>query len=346
MQSNTAAISLPDIREKDEAMAFNYPLVSIVVRTHNRAESLRDALNCLFNQTYGNLEIWVIDHNSTDNTREVVQSFGSRVNYFFHRGQFYETFNVWRPLVKGEFIGFLDDDDYIKPECIEKLAAILTTEREVDVVFGRQRYFLCDDTCCRILSETELLLPDQIRKNLLRSNVILWNAVLIRRRALAKLPLIGEDITGSFDWRFWIYAALANLAFYQIPEILGFIQISRDSVQRQMIRMSTGDIECVRYYGSRLSLKKKLSFGYFYCYGIRLIRYGIICMEHGFVKTGRKSVLKGLICLTLSPKGKSKWLISALVLFVSLISDEKQARYRCERLLGCSIFRNYYESVN
>jgi glycosyltransferase involved in cell wall biosynthesis len=248
--------------------------------------------------------------------------------------------------VTGQLISFLDDDDYIKPECIETLVALLNERIDVDVAFGRQRYFIDDGNRCRILSITERLQPGEIRKKLLKSNVILWNAVIIRREVLTEIPLIGEGITGSYDWHFWIYAALANLSFYQIPTILGYVRISPDSVQREMIRMSTGDIECVKHYGSKLTFREKMLYGYFNAYGGRLIRYGIICMESGLVGKGRKSVIKGLLYFFVSARGRLKWLTACLILFASLVSDEKKARNRCEKLLGFDIFRNYYEKFS
>ena len=121
-------------------MTQNTPLVSVIVRTHNRADQLRSALECLTDQTWPNLEIFVVDHNSSDNTAEIATSFGDVVTYYLHRGNFRDTFNVWRDRVKGEFISVLDDDDYIKPDCIATLMHTLMAKPEIDVVFSRYRF--------------------------------------------------------------------------------------------------------------------------------------------------------------------------------------------------------------
>ena len=119
-----------------------FPLVSVVVKTHNRSDLLFNALNCLIHQTYSPVEIIVIDHNSNDNTRDIVESFGESVRYFKHTGSYRDMYNIWHDKVSGDYVSFLDDDDYITADCIEKLVNILNAMKDVDVVFSRYRYFI------------------------------------------------------------------------------------------------------------------------------------------------------------------------------------------------------------
>ena len=58
-------------------------------------------------------------------------------------------------MISGEFISFLDDDDYITPDCIEKLMDILLTNNDIHIVFPRQRYFVEKSDCCIIESGNE-----------------------------------------------------------------------------------------------------------------------------------------------------------------------------------------------
>jgi glycosyltransferase involved in cell wall biosynthesis len=53
---------------------MNKPLISVIMPTHNNAKTLRTAIDSIRNQTYENLEIIVIDDNSTDDTAEIVES--------------------------------------------------------------------------------------------------------------------------------------------------------------------------------------------------------------------------------------------------------------------------------
>ena len=56
------------------------PLFSVVIPTYNRAVLLKRALESLVNQTYKNFEVIICDDGSTDNTKEVVDSFNGKLN--------------------------------------------------------------------------------------------------------------------------------------------------------------------------------------------------------------------------------------------------------------------------
>jgi glycosyltransferase involved in cell wall biosynthesis len=101
------------------------PLLSVIIPSYNRAGFLREALESVLNQTYfqsipgQSWELIVIDDGSTDSTREVLESYGSRVDYHClpHSGVSAAR-NRGLQLVSGEYIAFLDSDDLWKPEKI------------------------------------------------------------------------------------------------------------------------------------------------------------------------------------------------------------------------------------
>lgn len=320
-----------------------YPLVSIVVRTCNRAKLLHRALTCLEKQSYRPIEVIVIDHDSIDNTRDVIRSFGENFRCYRHTGEFHDTFNVWRDLVRGEFISVLDDDDYITPQCIEMLAEYLMGHDDTDIVYSRHQFFSCEENRCNLLEQTRLLPAGEIKKQLLTANVIPWNAVLIRKECLRKIPLIDSGIQGAYDWFFWVYAALAGCRFHQIDRILGFIQKSDDSVQYEIERMSIGGLKCIEFYGKNLNLKNKILYGYPFIYGFRLIRHGIICFEQNNIRKGRALLIRGLFFLFFSLRKRKSYLAAVLIWIASLFSDPRKARIRIENLLGRYFFRNFYE---
>src|SRR5208283_3508426 len=70
-----------------ERMGSPSPLVSIIIPTYNYGRYLVKAIQSCLGQTYGNLEIVVVDDGSTDDTRAVVQGFGDRVVYVFQQNQ-------------------------------------------------------------------------------------------------------------------------------------------------------------------------------------------------------------------------------------------------------------------
>jgi glycosyltransferase involved in cell wall biosynthesis len=322
-------------------------LVSVVIRTHNRATSLFRAIECVLEQTYQPIEVLVIDHESTDRTKEVIDHFGDRIRYYKHIGTYRDTFTiVWCDKVRGEFISFLDDDDYIRPDCIEKLAQVMTERKDVDIVFPRHRFFRVDNGSCRIEDESRRIDIQDIKKLFLKRCVVSWNAVMIRRCCLKNIKAYGPDVVGAFDWHMWTQLLVKGHKFYQIDEVLGFIQRSSDSSQFEIERMSQGVLQCMLNYSSNLTLREKISFDYQNVLGYQLIRHGTILLDKGSTRAGRKFLLRGIGLYLFAKKNykRSKNLIVAiLIFFSSLISDPKKSRKRIEQLVRNHYFRNYFE---
>ncbi|MFQ6083718.1 MAG: glycosyltransferase family 2 protein [Candidatus Aminicenantia bacterium] len=93
------------------------PKVSVIIPTYNRAKFLQQAIESVLSQEYSDFELLVIDDGSTDNTEEVVQSFGARIRYFYQPHQGVSAVrNLGLSNSEGRFIAFLDSDDLWKKE--------------------------------------------------------------------------------------------------------------------------------------------------------------------------------------------------------------------------------------
>lgn len=92
------------------------PKISVVIPTHNRAFCVGEAIESCLRQDVSDLEVVVVDDASTDNTTEVVQSFGQRVRYLRiqHSGVAVAR-NVGILCAQGEWVSLLDDDDELLP---------------------------------------------------------------------------------------------------------------------------------------------------------------------------------------------------------------------------------------
>ncbi len=99
----------------------NQPLFSIIIPTYNRADLLRVAIQSVFDQTVEDWEIVVVDDGSTDETKEVVRFFDpTKVQYNFQDNKERSAArNIGVQKAKGQYICFLDDDDYFLVEHLE-----------------------------------------------------------------------------------------------------------------------------------------------------------------------------------------------------------------------------------
>ena len=100
-------------------------LISIIVPVYNVEKYIEKCLDSIINQTYKNIEIIVIDDGSTDNSANICDKYTKKSNKLrvIHKenGGISEARNLGISEAKGKYIIFIDSDDYIETEMIEKL---------------------------------------------------------------------------------------------------------------------------------------------------------------------------------------------------------------------------------
>ena len=97
--------------------------ISIIVPAYNAEKYIEKCLNSLVNQTKEELEFIIVNDGSTDSTEELVKNYkDKRIKYFKNKNQgIGKTRNFGINQAKGEYIMFLDSDDYIEKTCCEEM---------------------------------------------------------------------------------------------------------------------------------------------------------------------------------------------------------------------------------
>jgi glycosyltransferase involved in cell wall biosynthesis len=126
----------------------NTPLISIVIPTFDRAELLREALESVYEQSYKNFQVIVVDDGSTDHTAQMLKQYEGRVTVVCQsRGGISAARNAGLDECLGEFVAFLDNDDLWTPDKLEAqvafaLATPQATVTYTDAVqFNKERQF-------------------------------------------------------------------------------------------------------------------------------------------------------------------------------------------------------------
>ncbi|MCL5408450.1 MAG: glycosyltransferase [Candidatus Omnitrophica bacterium] len=223
-----------------------YPLVSIIIPTYNRADLLPRAINSCLNQTYKNLEIIIIDDGSTDNTEQVVKIFkDERIVYIKNERNkgIPATRNVGLKIAKGKFIGFLDHDDEFLPEKIEKQVNSLINNPDRDIsVCERYEYNIYTDT-------TSLKkIPD-----------IFLQQILIKQSCFDKIGLFDERFYTIDDTEIQVRFKMFQLKTISInkPLIIRYLYKDSASVTISLIKSINDNI--LIYTKHKNTLRKKFA---------------------------------------------------------------------------------------
>lgn len=114
------------------------PLVSILVNNYNYGHFLKDAIESSLGQTYGNIEVIVVDDGSTDGSRTVIEGYGDRILPVLKQNEGQATaFDAGLKASKGEIICLLDADDTFRPDKIARIVQIFQAHPEINWCFHR-----------------------------------------------------------------------------------------------------------------------------------------------------------------------------------------------------------------
>lgn len=117
------------------------PLISVIVPVYNMERYLDKCVDSILNQTYKNIEIILVDDGSVDNSPQICDRYANdfdnvKVIHKENKGQS-SARNVGLDVCQGEYIGFVDSDDWISPTMYEKMFSLIQNN-EMIVNIGMQ----------------------------------------------------------------------------------------------------------------------------------------------------------------------------------------------------------------
>lgn len=102
------------------------PFFSVIIPTYNRASLLKEALDSVFSQTFSDYEVIVVDDGSTDETLEILKSYGDKIQALTQKNSGPGAArNLGAEIAKGEYLAFLDSDDVWLPWALETASSAI-----------------------------------------------------------------------------------------------------------------------------------------------------------------------------------------------------------------------------
>ncbi|MGK2964546.1 MAG: glycosyltransferase family 2 protein [Tepidiformaceae bacterium] len=187
------------------------PHVSVVIPAYTAELYLAQALDSVARQTFAVAEVIVVDDGSTDATAEIAERHGAIVLRRANGGPSAAR-NTGIARATGEFLAFLDADDYWEPSKTERQMAILTTSPELKIVMCQHRYHVEN---AELLSRHQLLeVAAGPRDSALPSG---W---LLHRQLFDEIGPFNEEIHMGEDLEWLLRAQRLGYAPHMIHEPL------------------------------------------------------------------------------------------------------------------------------
>jgi glycosyltransferase involved in cell wall biosynthesis len=209
--------------------------VSVIIPTYNRAGLIARAIDSVLVQTFKDFELIIIDDGSKDNTKEAIKPFEGKIKYIYqNNGGISNARNRGIQESSGQYIAFLDSDDYWAPQKLEVQVKILDENPRVGIVYARMP----------IVNEHGEILgmkPNGISGKNFQELLRVWgdlptSSVMTRRECFDRVGVFDNDLPPMEDIDMWLRIAHS----YEIYEVEGQTlayywrhdhQITQDSIK-------------------------------------------------------------------------------------------------------------------
>ncbi|WP_198159250.1 glycosyltransferase family 2 protein [Methylomonas lenta] len=204
--------------------SIRYPLISVIMPCYNAQAFLEISINSIFRQSYPNIELIIIDDGSTDRSPQILDEINKKSLSITVLRQNkcgpYPARNLALQHAQGEYVAFLDADDYWSPDCLEKLYYALI-EANVDLSYCGWQNVIENG-----VNGPQYVPPAYESSDIIQSflNGCPWpiHAALVRKSIIDKVQGFSTRSFSSMDYDFWLRIAAESQKIKLVPEVLAF----------------------------------------------------------------------------------------------------------------------------
>ncbi|MBU1664373.1 MAG: glycosyltransferase [Gammaproteobacteria bacterium] len=196
--------------------------ISVIMPCYNAEPYVAQAVECVLGQTWGDVELIVVDDGSKDRSREILLGYGERIRYLEQTNQGpYPARNQGLRFATGEFVAFLDADDWWAPDCLEKLHAALTTRPDAALAYCGWRNVGLTGPRGEPHVPPDYEAEGKLERFLRAASPWPIHAALVRRDVMQKAGGFDTHWPTCMDYDLWLRIG-ATHPIVLVPEVLAF----------------------------------------------------------------------------------------------------------------------------
>jgi len=205
----------------NEQIAPNAISIAIGTPTFNYGKYLRATIDSVLMQKYPNLTYVVQDGGSSDNSVEILRSYGSRLQWRSERdGGQSQAINRALATCECDVMAYLNSDDMLLPGTLAYVAQVFETRPDIDIVYGH-RIFVDRNG----LEVGRAVLPPHDAKALYWADYIPQETMFWRRRVWDAIGPFDESFKYALDWDFLLRAQYADFRFLRVPRFIACFRV-------------------------------------------------------------------------------------------------------------------------
>lgn len=205
--------------------------VSVVIPAHNAAETIAETLESLSTQTFSNWEAIVVDDGSSDETAALAARFAEKDSRIRTLSQSHlggcAARNTGISLAHFDWLLFLDPDDWLSPQYLERMTKAITLDSDLDAVHCGWARVTPDG---QLIGETCLPPLGDLFSAFARTCAFHINTCIVRRSLVEDVGGFDTSLRNCQDWDFWQRIARTGARFGAVSEVLAYYRMSPDSV--------------------------------------------------------------------------------------------------------------------